>query len=486
MSTSSSIGRNDTTGVRRPSRDEQHQDNTTSVNGGSSNDSDIALRVPADIPESGASSQSNSYVGSLLSGDVNFLTGDNFTPISQAEYESYIRSQDWFASLPDYYKQQVLNNPYLASLNAVKDGIFEKITHKALEKRRQAVTQLNEYIASILEKQGQRENTLPETQVKDYYTGGVNPQFQNIGPSSVDGQAKTDGSASIDTSPVIEPNDVLSCISSAIGAVSDIWTGAMSGYKSLMEAKNFRVDNDIKTATARSTRFSLFKDIYKSLSGEGRFDDPDYFKKSIEPIFGKKFSSEFMDFFGAYLGSSESTIVDTSLDLGVKRASNEFWSEENREYDILRRNNIEKRRVSSSDEGGQEYFEHLAKLYDLYDKYNSEASAYQARYESDYYDVLDGSTQGRSENASYDKNANTSEAIAALRGELNDYIQTVKRKAREGNGFYEVLLASASFASLFIEIQGLPHYGSRSSTRRSVDSNGEFVETKDRSSSFGF
>ena len=165
-------------GIRRPAREPQDTDTSSNTNTGTTPDTgrvdtptSPSERVPPSFTDDQLSNN-NGYVESILSGNLAELSNDYFTGISQLDYEHWCQSQDWFASLPDYYKQQMLHNPYIATLNGIKNGIFEAITHKALEKRRQAITQINEYIASILEKQGQRESTKPSQQMTDYYEAG--------------------------------------------------------------------------------------------------------------------------------------------------------------------------------------------------------------------------------------------------------------------------------------------------------------------------
>ena len=486
------------TGIRRPSREPQGTDTDTNTNIGTTPgvDRDDTPTSPAErVPPSFTDEQlsnNNGYVDSILSGDLSELTNGYFTGISQIDYEHWCQSQDWFASLPDYYKQQVLHNPYIATLNGVKNGIFEAITHKALEKRRQAVTQINEYIATILEKQGQRESTKPSQQVSDYYDAGVNPQFQQIGASNVSAEAKTDGSASIDTSPVVEPSDVLQCIMSSISTLSGIWVDATAGVKSIMESKNFLIDNKIKQATSWGTTLKTLKeafDAFYSSPGSSPFT-PEQFNGLISNILGKDFSNLYGDF-GILFGSSEQgsatalnlssdteDALTRSIDTNTKRSvASRNWKKESKRIGAWGNEDV------ATDDS---YFSYVAKLYDLYEKYNAEASNWQAQYEKEYYEALDGSVQAAAENASYLKSGETNEAIGALRETLNGYVQTIKRKALDGDIGANIILASAAFGSLFVELQGLPHYGSRSGTRRSVNSNGEFTEVQTRETNFGF
>lgn len=486
------------TGIRRPSREPQGTDTDTNTNisttpGADRDDTPTspAERVPPSFTDEHLSNN-NGYVDSILSGDLSELTNGFFTGISQIDYEHWCQSQDWFASLPDYYKQQVLHNPYIATLNGVKNGIFEAITHKALEKRRQAITQINEYIATILEKQGQRESTKPSQQLSDYYEAGINAQFQQIGPSNVSAEAKTDGSASIDTSPVVEPSDVLQCIMSSISTLSSIWVDATAGVKSIMEAKNFLVDNKIKQATSWGTTLNTLKEAFEtfySSPGDNPFT-PEQFNGLISNILGKDFSNLYDDF-GILFGSSErgsATTLNLSydtedaltrgIDTNTKRSvATRNWKKESKRIGAW---------GNEDADTDDSYFSYVAKLYDLYEQYNAEAANLQAEYEKDYYEVIDGSLQGSAENASYLKSGQTNDAIGALRETLNGYVQTIKRKALEGDIGANIILASAAFGSLFVELQGLPHYGSRSGTRRSVNSNGEFTEVQTRETNFGF
>lgn len=494
MATSSSSRHE--TGIRRPSREPQDTDTTTTTRPDASSDASDSFTSPAErVPPSFTDDQissNNGYVDSILSGDLSELSNGYFTGISQTDYEHWCQSQDWFVSLPDYYKQQVLHNPYIATLNGVKDGIFEPLTHKALEKRRQAITQINEYIATILEKQGQRENTKPSQQMADYYEAGVNAQFQQIGASNVSAEAKTDGSASMDTSPVIEPSDVLQCIMSSISTLSGIWVDATAGVKSIMESKNFIIDNKIKQATSWGTTLKTLKEAFDTFYSDPEHNPftPEQFNGLISNILGNDFAGLYGDF-GILFGSSERGItMSNSLSLESFDSLTKGIDSHIKRSESSRKWQKEKRRIGAwgneNADADDSYFGYVAKLYDLYEKYNAEAARYQAEYESEYYEVLDGAAQGSAENASFSKSGQTNEAIGALRETLNGYIQSIKRKALEGDIGANIILASTAFASLFVELQGLPHYGSRSGSRRSVNSNGEFTEVQTRETNFGF
>lgn len=484
------------TGMYRPPRNPQGTGTNTNTNTTPDTDRADSPTSPAErVPPSFTDehlNNNNGYVESILSGDLSELSNRYFTGISQLDYEHWCQSQDWFASLPDYYKQQVLHNPYISSLNGIKDGLFEAITHKALEKRRQAVTQINEYIASILEKHGQREQTSPSQQVTDYLEAGVNPQFQQIGPAQVTSESKTDGSSSMDTSSVIEPSDVLQCIMSSISALSGIWVDATAGIKSIMESKNFMIDNKIKQATSWGTTLKTLKDAFDTFytsPGDSPFTS-EQFRGIVGDIMGKDFATLYEDF-GILFGSSEKgSATATKLSLDNFDAITRVTDSNTKRSETSRKWQLEKRRRGAwgneDSEADYSYFSYIARLYDLYEKYNAEASRYQAGYESDYYRTIDGSAQGTAENATFDKSANTNEAIGALRETLNGYVQTIKQKALEGDIGANIILASAAFGSLFIEVQALPHYGSRSGTRRSVSSDGKFTEIDFKDTSFGF
>lgn len=486
------------TGIRRPAREPQDTDTSSNTNTGTPPDTgrvdtptSPSERVPPSFTDDQLSNN-NGYVESILSGNLAELSNDYFTGISQLDYEHWCQSQDWFASLPDYYKQQVLHNPYIATLNGIKNGIFEAITRKALEKRRQAITQINEYIASILEKQGQRESTKPSQQMTDYYEAGVNAQFQQIGASNVSAEAKVDGSASMDTSPVVEPSDVLQCIMSSISTLSGIWVDATAGIKSVMESKNFMIDNKIKQATSWGTTLKTLKEAFDTFysSPEHNPFTPEQFSGILGNILGDDFSQLYEDF-GILFGSSERGIINSNS-LGVESFdtltkgidSHIHRSESSRKW------KREQRRIGAwgneNAETDDTYFSYVAKLYDLYEKYNAEAARYQAEYESEYYEILDGAVQGTAENASFTKSGQTNEAIGTLRETLNGYVQSIKRKALQGDVGANIILASTAFASLFVELQGLPHYGSRAGTRRSVSSNGELTEVHTRETNIGF
>lgn len=486
------------TGIYRPSRDPQGTDTDTNTNintnatpdtGRVDSSTSPAERVPPSFADEHLANN-NGYVDSILSGDLSELSNGYFTGISQLDYERWCQSQDWFSSLPDYYKQQVLHNPYIASLNGVKNGIFEAITHKALEKRRQAITQINEYIATILEKQGQREQTSPSQQVADYLQAGVNPQFQQIGSAQVSGEAKTDGSASMDTSSVIEPSDVLQCIMSSISTLSGIWVDATAGIKSIMESKNFMIDNKIKQATSWGTTLKTLKEAFDTFYSSDSPFTPEQFSGLVGDIMGKDFASLYDDF-GMLFGSSErGGATSQNLSLENYDATTKGIDSQTRRSESSRKWQKEKHRKGAwgneDPESDNSYFGYIAQLYDLYEKYNAEASRYQAEYESDYYGTIDGKTQGTSENATFTKGTETNEAIGALRGVLNGYIKSIKTAADNGDVGAQIILSSAAFASLFIEVQGLPHYGSRSGSRRSVNAAGDVTEIDFKDTSFGF